>query len=168
MITILKSKIFTYGLLVLSFAGLFYMWQHDKNTTKQLEEKTKQLQHIMDNPIEKIVEGPVKIIKGKTIVKEVIREIRGDGTEVIRETETITDPVITEKGPTTRETDYKDPIGEAEAKKGKYLVGLGYYFTNEITLNTGLKVFGLFIGPNLKYDIEDKNVDAGVSVSYLF
>ena len=168
MLPILKTKTFAYSLLVLAVVAGFYMWQGKREVTKQLEEKTKQLKYIMNNPVERIVEGPVKIIEGKTIIKEIIREIKADGTEVVRETETITEPVITERGSTVIEKDYKDPIGEAEARKKKNSIFTQYFMDKTLGLGFTSDFLGLNFGPSVLYNIDRKDLKFGAILMYRF
>jgi len=169
MLALFNNKIFLYGLLVVAVISGFYMWQGKREATKQLEEKTKQLQVIMDNPIERVVEGPVRIVEGKTIVKTIVKEIKADGTSKETVTETITEPKITEKGKVVRDTDYKDPIGEAEAKKRKFMVFGGYSFDDRISFGMGMTLFNrLNCGTLIVYNIKEKNVAPGFQVAVLF
>lgn len=165
MLAALKSKQFAYVLAGLTFAICFFMWQSKKETTKQLKEKTAQLQHIMENPIVKTVEGPVKIIKGKTIVKEVI--VNKDGSRVERET--ISEPEITEKGEVRTETDFKDPIAEAEAKKRKFMIFGGYSFDERISFGMGMTFFTrVNFGTYIVYNTKEKDVAPGLQVALFF
>ena len=165
MLAALKSKQFAYVLAALAFAISFFMWQGMREKTKQLKEKTAQLKHIMENPIVKTVSGPTKIIKGKTIVKEVI--IKPDGTRVEREE--INEPEITERGEVRTETDYKDPIGEAEAKKRKFMVFGGYSFDERISFGMGMTLFNrLNLGTLLVYNNKDNNIAPGLQIAVLF
>ena len=169
MLAALKSKQFAYVLAGLAFAISFFIWQNKREVTKQLAEKTAQLKHIMENPVIKTVEGPVRIVQGKTIVREIIREIKADGSEVVKETETITDPTITEKGPTIIEKDFKDPIGEAEAKKRKFMVFGGYSFDERAYFGMGMTLFNrVNFGTIINYDIKNKQVFPGLQIAVLF
>lgn len=143
------------------------MWQGKRELTSQLEEKTKQLKYIMDNPTEKIVEGPVRIVEGKTIVKTVIKEVRVDGTSTETVTETITEPKITEKGKTVTEKDYKDPIAES-AKKKRYSIFTQYFMDETLGLGFTSEFLGLKFGPNLLYNIDNKDLNFGVILMYGF
>lgn len=169
LIPVLKSKTFAYVLVAGGIFLAFTQWQGKREATKQLEEKTKQLKTIMENPVERIVEGPVKIIEGKTIVKTVVKEVKVDGTATETTTETITEPTITEKGPTIKEKDYVDPIGLADKKALRYTV-FGQYFIDQ-TFGAGLTAqfpLGLNIGPNMLYNSKDKNVNVGLVVLVRF
>lgn len=166
---LLKSKTFAWGLLVLALFAIFYLWQKERQTTQQLQERTSQLKYIMENPIVKEVEGPVKIIEGPTIVRE--RIIEKDG-EIITERETVTEGTIIQRDEVRRDVTYRDPITEAEIEKLRlernYILSSSYMFNNNISLSFQSKFLFIYAGPKVSYDINNEDVSFGVQASIVF
>jgi hypothetical protein len=125
-----------YCVLGLLAFGLFAMWQRDVN-------KTKQLDLVMNNPVERFVQGP-------TVVKEVIK----------RENETI----IRE----TRDSGYLRDISYKDIDASRTLIAIGYTLKSDVSLTLCRRVGPIYVGPSISYNIERGDMVVGAKVMVRF
>lgn len=166
-LSILKSSWFLYTLLGLSFFGLFVTWQRYRHTSIQLREKTEQLREIFKNPVVKTVEGPTKYIEGKQTIKEVVTIKTVEGETKIIEREIVKEPSIKETAGSVHETNFVDPLRRDDDTKRYMIIGQ-YTINNDLSLGLGVDVFGLYAGPSVWYNIDNKSFTAGAFLIYRF